>query len=92
MRGSAAEARLPHKQKVGGSIPSPAKHSKLKKNMPKKLFVFDVESIGLYGEGYAVAGGIYTRDGAESEFIFAIDPAFAKGENTDRECSAGGCE
>lgn len=37
----------------------------------QKFFVFDVESGGLHGEGFAVAGGIYDRQGlALSEFAY----------------------
>jgi len=37
----------------------------------KNYFIFDVESVGLYGEGFAVAGGIYRRDGScIKEFAF----------------------
>ena len=28
------------------------------------FFVIDVESVGLHGEGFAVAGGVYLRNGA----------------------------
>lgn len=48
-------------------------------------FVFDVESIGLYGEAFAVAGGIYTTSGAipETEFCFSIDRKKAYGSPDD---------
>lgn len=55
--------------------------------MNKVFFVFDVESVGLHGEGYAVAGGVYFEDGTvdkDSEFIFACPPETAKGEDSDR--------
>lgn len=52
----------------------------------KKVFVFDVESIGLYGEGYAVGGGIYHEDGTrEKEFCFSCPPESAFGDADDRD-------
>lgn len=52
----------------------------------KAYFVFDVESIGLHGEAFAVAGGVYLENGAaQSEFCFACDPAAAKGDEDDRK-------
>ena len=52
----------------------------------KAFFVFDVESIGLHGEGFAVAGGIYLENGAvQSEFELACDPAMAAGSAEDRQ-------
>lgn len=50
------------------------------KNINDPFFVFDVESIGLHGEGFAVAGGVYIAGAAMHEFCFccpmeeAIDP------------------
>jgi hypothetical protein len=39
------------------------------------FFVFDVESVGLYGEGFAVAGGVYLDNGAcQYEFSFSCPP------------------
>jgi hypothetical protein len=43
----------------------------------QKFFVFDCESVGLQGQTFAVAGGIYDINGTAiggSEFIFACDP------------------
>lgn len=52
----------------------------------KSFFVFDVESIGLHGEGFAVAGGVYLENGAAQwEFCFACDPRDAEGDVDDRE-------
>lgn len=52
----------------------------------KVYFVFDCESIGIHGECYAVAGGVYRRDGtAISEFKYATDPMQAQGLSSDRE-------
>lgn len=50
------------------------------------VFVFDVESIGLHGEAFAVAGGVFGPDGAEagSEFCFAIPRESARGREDDR--------
>lgn len=52
----------------------------------KKFFVFDVESIGLHGEAFAVAGGVYCEDGSrESEFCFSVDPSGCFGREDDRK-------
>lgn len=49
-------------------------------------FVFDVESIGLHGEGFAVAGGVYGSEGsARWEFCFACPTDEAAGLNLDRQ-------
>ena len=54
--------------------------------MSKYYFVFDVESIGLHGEAFAVAGGIYLDSGAvQSEFCFACPSTEAMGSDSDRE-------
>lgn len=50
-----------------------------------RLFVFDVESIGLHGEAFAVAGGIYTQRGPLREFCFAAPLHEAIGSIEDRE-------
>ncbi len=51
----------------------------------KYFFIFDVESIGLHGEGFAVAGGVYLRNGAiQSGFCFCCDPDEALGSDEDR--------
>jgi hypothetical protein len=55
--------------------------------MKGTFFVFDVESIGLHGEAYAVAGGVYFEDGTvdkESEFLFCCEPIVAWGMDNDR--------
>lgn len=53
---------------------------------PQYRFVFDVESIGLHGEGFAVAGGIYAADGlAVREFAYHCDPSAAIGSAEDRQ-------
>ena len=52
----------------------------------KSFFIFDVESIGLHGEGFAVAGGVYLENGAPQwEFKFACLPEDAAGNADDRE-------
>lgn len=52
----------------------------------RRFFVFDVESIGLHGEGFAVAGGVYLENGAvQNEFCFACPQEEAKGVDSDRE-------
>jgi len=48
------------------------------------FFVFDVESIGLHGEGFAVAGGIYINGIAQTEFCFACSPEIAHGTLPNR--------
>jgi hypothetical protein len=50
------------------------------------FFVFDVESIGLHGQAFAVAGGVYDRDGNSlHEFAYHCRPDRADGEFSDRE-------
>jgi hypothetical protein len=52
---------------------------------PQFYFVFDVESIGLHGEGYAVGGGVYQSDGTiHGEFLFSCPPSEARGETKNR--------
>lgn len=52
----------------------------------RTFFVFDVESVGLHGEGFAVGGGVFLENGAiQYGFTFACDPREAKGEDSDRE-------
>ena len=55
--------------------------------MKKELFfVFDVESIGLYGEAFAVGGGIYSECGEPlREFRFACPRKSAYGSGEDRQ-------
>lgn len=54
-------------------------------NINDPFFIFDVESVGLHGEGFAVAGGIYINGAAQSEFRFCCPPEEAKGDDDDRE-------
>jgi hypothetical protein len=51
-----------------------------------RLFmVFDVESVGLHGEGFAVAFVVVTSDGDELDRArFACDPTHALGDDDDR--------
>ena len=49
------------------------------------FFVFEVESVGLHGEGFAVAGGVYIDGAARSEFRYCCPLDEAKGEDEDRE-------
>lgn len=50
------------------------------------FFVFDVESIGLHGEGFAVAGGVYLANGAAQwEFCFCCPLDQAEGLQADRD-------
>jgi hypothetical protein len=54
--------------------------------MFESFFVFDVESVGLHGEGFAVAGGIYDRQGiALREFLFNCPPEACDGRESDRK-------
>jgi len=49
------------------------------------FFVFDVESVGLFGEGFAVAGGVFdVRGDAISEFAFHCPDDAACGTPSDR--------
>jgi len=51
----------------------------------KSFFVFDVESVGLHGEGFAVAGGVYFENGSMRwEFCYSCPPDRAGGHLTDR--------
>jgi len=60
------------------------------KSIPTQAFVLDVESIGLYGEAYAVAGHVASFHDPEryevvsAPFLFACDPDQASGANSDR--------
>lgn len=52
----------------------------------KSFFVFDVESIGLHGEDFAVGGGLYLENGAAQwEFRFSCPRETAWGVSDDRE-------
>lgn len=54
----------------------------MKKTQP--YFIFDVESIGLHGEAFAVAGGVYIAGAAQWEFVFACPTEEATGTPEDR--------
>lgn len=49
------------------------------------FFVFDVESIGLHGEAFAVAGGVYLDGVVRWEFNYCCPLNEAKGDDGDRE-------
>lgn len=50
------------------------------------FFVFDVESVGLHGEGFAVAGGVYLANGAAQwEFGYCCPIDEAKGDDEGRK-------
>lgn len=50
-----------------------------------KFMVFDVESIGLHGEGFAVAWVVVSRDGTVlDEGCLSCDPGLCKGDDTNR--------
>ena len=52
----------------------------------RTFFVFDVESIGLHGEGFAAAGGVYLENGSSLwEFKVACPPDAAAGNCDDRK-------
>jgi hypothetical protein len=53
--------------------------------MNPSFFVFDVESIGLHGEGFAVAGGVYIDGAAQWEFCFCCPTDRAQGLSSDRD-------
>lgn len=49
------------------------------------FMVFDVESIGLHGDAFAVGFVVIDTDGAELESgVFAVDPGMARGRQSDR--------
>lgn len=53
--------------------------------MTAPVMVFDVESIGLHGEAFAVAGAVVGLDGRlQDSFVYAVDRALAAGLETDR--------
>ena len=56
-------------------------------NPPKHLISFDVESIGLNGEGFAVGWVVISEHtgGEVSSGRVACDPALARGEQSDRD-------
>jgi hypothetical protein len=56
-------------------------------HIPPYFFIFDVESIGLHGEAFAVAGGVlHTGVGVfDSTFCFATHPDAARGTDDDRD-------
>lgn len=49
-------------------------------------FIFDVESVGLHGEGFAVAGGVYLENGSTQwEFCYACPIDECEGSEDDRK-------
>ena len=53
--------------------------------MGKLFFVFDVESVGLHGEGFSVAGGTYRETGeCLYEFCFSVPRELARGTKASR--------
>lgn len=57
-----------------------------KTTIPPAFFVFDAESIGLHGEHFAVAGGVYLPNGAAQwEFRYACSAEYCRGDESDRE-------
>lgn len=58
----------------------------MKLSPSQPFFVFDVESIGLHGEGFAVAGGVYLPNGvAQWEFRLACPIDECAGDDDDRK-------
>lgn len=52
----------------------------------KSFFIFDVESLGLHGEGFAVGGGLYLANGAAQwEFNYACPVEECSGKATTEE-------
>lgn len=52
----------------------------------RSFFVFDVESVGLHGEGFTVAGGVYLENGAAQwEFRFSCPIDECEGDADDRK-------
>ena len=51
----------------------------------QEIFVFDVESIGIHGDSYAVAGALFDKGGVRegTEFLYAIDQSMASGRLED---------
>ena len=49
------------------------------------FFVFDVESVGLHGEGFAVSGGVYIGGACQYGFCFACPLEEAAGSESDRK-------
>jgi hypothetical protein len=49
------------------------------------FFIFDVESVGLHGQAFAVGGGVYIDGVAQSEFEFGCPINAANGDEEDRE-------
>ena len=55
-------------------------------DVPDLFMVFDVESIGLHGEGFAVAWVVVNRQGEQlEEGCLACDPDLCQGTEDDRE-------
>jgi hypothetical protein len=50
-----------------------------------KFFVIDVESVGLHGEGFAVAGGMYINGSCQWEFRYCCDMELCEGRESDRK-------
>jgi len=52
------------------------------------IFSFDVESLGLHGDGWAVGGLLEIDDKITKEFVFAVDRAIATTPDTANEETA----
>ena len=57
----------------------------LSKFRSSPFFIFDVESIGLFGEPFAVGGGVYIGGAAHYEFRYSFLHTNAKGCDDDRQ-------
>lgn len=62
-----------------------ANKSLLKVMVNSPFFIFDVESVGLHGDAFAVAGGVYINGRAESEFLFTCPLLECSGTEESRE-------
>lgn len=69
----------------GTKIMNTPENTETKPSYLSPFFVFDVESIGLHGEAFAVAGGVYINGSAQSEFRFCCPTESAEGDDDDRE-------
>lgn len=55
------------------------------------VFVFDVESIGLHGQHFAVAGGVFIEGKETSSFCWACPAYMSRGNVADRTWVAENC-
>lgn len=70
---------------VEHGLDEPGRKRRLAPAHGSPFFIFDVESIGLYGEGFAVAGGVYLDGAPQWEFCFCCPRGKAEGLQADRD-------